>query len=137
MFEKAYQLCSLFSYKRSLIFSFFKLQFDSETGTPNINNKYGPVTVFSFTEDENGVQHPQYSRFKTRIVCKPLPEQSNIDSHKFKPKSDIVSLVRYYNDMMNLLQSPAAGFDLQHLNHAGQVKQSKQIYTYLGKSNSA
>ena len=114
------------------IFS-FKLRFDSETGTPNMFDKYGPVTVFSFTEDENGVQHPQYSRFNTRIVCKPLPKQSNIDSHKFKPKSDIVSLVRYYNDMGNLLQSPAAGFDLQHLNHAGQTKETKQIYTYLGK----
>ena len=107
--------------------------FDSETGTPNLADQYSPVTVFGYTKDANDVEHPQYAKFKTRIVSQTISKAAGLEPVKFKPKSDIVSLIRHYNDMANLMHSPAADFDLQYLNSKGEADNGKQLYTYLGK----
>ena len=111
----------------------FQVVFDSETGTHTLSDSYSPVTVFGYTKDDNGVEHPQYAKFKTRIASKTISKAAGIDPMKFKPKSDIVSLIRHYNDMANLLHSPAADFDLEYLTADGEPDDRKKFFTYLGK----
>lgn len=89
---------------------------------------YGPSTIMGF--DDN--KHPEYSTWKSRIVVHPISRQ-DLSPKKFRMNPDIVSQIRYYNSYHNLRDSPAADFDLQHLNGNGFEHNKPLYYTYLGE----
>jgi len=84
--------------------------------------------------DDTSFEKPAYAKWFSRILSYPISKSANLEPHKFKPKPDIVSLIRHYNDMATLLHSPAADFDLQYLKADGSNSNQKQFYTYLGKN---
>ena len=83
--------------------------------------------------ENDNLLKPSYAKWFSRILSYPISKSANLEPHKFKPKPDIVSLIRHYNDMATLLHSPAADFDLQYLKSDGETSNQKQFYTYLGK----